>query len=302
MIESDWGKLPVSDAHVHFFSNPFFASLAREKQCAPDELGPMLGWRMPPEDPAQLAELWLQELSRRGVDRAALIASVPGDEASVSGAVAVRPDRLRGYMLVDPTLEDAPARVEAALAGGFMHGICLFPSMHRYHLHDPRVTGLLAAAARHERTVVFTHCGVLSVGVRKKLGLPCWFEPRFANPLDLVPLASRYPQLRFVVPHFGAGFFRETLMLCSLCPNVYLDTSSSNTWMRYEELDLRTVFRRAIDVAGIHRLVFGSDSSFFPRGWHSAIFQAQSKALYELGLSVDDARLVFHENFTALFG
>ena len=54
------------------------------------------------------------------------------------------------------------------------------------------------------------------------------------------------------MPHFGAGFFREALMLADLCPNVYLDTSSSNSWMRYEGLDLKTVFRRALDVAGAH--------------------------------------------------
>ncbi len=100
--------------------------------------------------------------------------------------------------------------------------------------------------------VAFVHCGVLSVGVRKKLGLPSPFDMRFSNPIDLHAVASRYPQVRFIVPHFGAGYFREALMLCDLCPNVYLDTSSSNSWTRYEEahLDLRTVFRRALDVAG----------------------------------------------------
>ena len=78
-------------------------------------------------------------------------------------------------------------------------------------------------------------------------------------------------------------------MLCDLCPNVYLDTSSSNSWMRYEEahMDLRTVFRRALDVAGPRRLLFGTDSSYFPRGWNGQIFDAQSKALYEIGIDGD---------------
>ena len=53
-------------------------------------------------------------------------------------------------------------------------------------------------------------------------------------------------------------------MLADLCPNVYLDTSSTNSWMRYEALDLKTVFRRALAVAGPERLLFGTDSSFFP--------------------------------------
>jgi uncharacterized protein len=105
------------------------------------------------------------------------------------------------------------------------------------------------------------------------------------------------------VPHFGAGYFREALMLCDLCPNVYLDTSSSNSWTRYEEahLDLRTVFRRALDVAGPKRLLFGTDSSYFPRGWNAQIFEAQSTALYEIGVGEDIARLIFHDNLLQLF-
>ena len=113
----------------------------------------------------------------------------------------------------------------------------------------------------------------------------------------------RYSHLRFVIPHFGAGYFREALMLCDLCPNVYLDTSSSNSWMRYEEshLDLRTVFRRALDVVSPKRLIFGSDSSFFPRGWNPQIFEAQAKALYEIGANAETAHSIFRENLQNLF-
>jgi predicted TIM-barrel fold metal-dependent hydrolase len=73
--------------------------------------------------------------------------------------------------------------------------------------------------------------------------------------------------------------------------------------MRYEEahLDLRTVFRRALDVAGPARLFFGTDSSYFPRGWNKEIFEAQVKALYEIGITGETARLIFHENLTQLF-
>ncbi len=61
-------------------------------------------------------------------------------------------------------------------------------------------------------------------------------------------------------------------MLADLCPDVSLDTSSTNHWMSYENLDLRAVYRRALDVVGAERLLFGSDSSFFPRGWNEEIF------------------------------
>jgi predicted TIM-barrel fold metal-dependent hydrolase len=195
------------------------------------------------------------------------------------------------------------AQTKTALASGQIQAVCFFPAMHRYSMHDDRVTALLELLAAQPRSVAFVHCGVLSVGVRKALGLPSLFDMRYSNPIDLHPIALRFPQLRFVVPHFGAGYLREALMLCDLCPNVYLDTSSSNGWMRYEEahLDLRTVFRRALDVAGPRRLLFGTDSSFFPRGWNAPIFEAQSKALYEIGVTEEIARLIFHDNLVRLF-
>src|SRR6202042_1719769 len=114
--------------------------------------------------------------------------------------------------------------------------------------------------------MVYVHCGALSVGFRKKLGLASQFDMRFSNPIDLHALASNFPRVNFVIPHFGAGYFREALMVADLCPNVYLDTSSSNGWMRYqaEDLDLARVFRKALDVLGPKRLLFGSDSSWFP--------------------------------------
>ncbi len=93
-------------------------------------------------------------------------------------------------------------------------------------------------------------------------------------------------------------------MLADLCPNVHFDTSSGNSWMRYEgaHMDLREVFRRAIDVAGAGRLLFGTDSSWFPRGWQAPIFEAQAKALYEIGVSAEDAALIFGGNFDRVFG
>jgi predicted TIM-barrel fold metal-dependent hydrolase len=119
---------------------------------------------------------------------------------------------------------------------------------------------------------------------------------RYSNPIDLHAVALRHPDVRFIVPHFGAGYFREALMLADLCPNVYLDTSSSNSWMRYEGLDLATVFQRALGVVGPSRLLFGSDSSFFPRGWNHEIFDLQTRALHALGIGGVDARQILGGN------
>ncbi len=165
-----------------------------------------------------------------------------------------------------------------------------------------RAEAVIAAAEAAKGKVVFVHCGVLTVGVRRKLGLPCPFDMRFSNPLDLHAVAVRHPGLKFVLPHFGAGYLREALMLADLCPNVYLDSSSSNSWMRYEGLELKGVFRRVLDVVGAGRILFGTDSSFFPRGWNYEVFEAQTRALLDLGISGTDARLMLERNLVELFG
>lgn len=301
-METPWGPLPVADAHVHFFSHRFFTSLAAQKQISMEALESVLGWQIPVANAEALAEHWVAELDRHGVARAVLIASVPGDEDSVIAAARHFPDRLHAYAMVNPCAEGARERVERALDSGHLDGLCFFPAMHRYSIQDERAVAMIELLAAR-RGVAFVHCGVLTVGVRRKLGLPSDFDLRFSNPVDLHAVALRHPEVRFIIPHFGAGYLREALMVADLCPNVYLDTSSSNSWMRYEQepVDLRAVFRMALAVVGPSRLLFGTDSSFFPRGWHTQIFDGQARVLYELGVSEADARLVLHDNLASLF-
>ena len=295
-----WGDLAVCDAHVHFFSRQFFAKLGAQCGKTAEAVAETTGWVLPPEDPAQLARKWAEELDQQGVARAALIASIPGDEAGVDAAIHAYPNRFFGYFMVNPVEDGAVERVQIALRSG-LHAVCLFPAMHGYAIQDAKVHALIHAVAGFQGRAVFVHCGVLTVGVRKKLGLASPFDMRYSNPIDLHAVASRYPAVKFIVPHFGAGYLREALMLADLCPNVLLDTSSSNSWMRYQGLDLKTVFRRALDVVGAQRLLFGTDSSFFPRGWNYEIWEQQTRALLDLGISAADARSILEENLVRMF-
>jgi uncharacterized protein len=296
----------LCDAHVHFFSPRFFATLAAQRQVATADALRHLGWD-DPVSPGELAQRWVGEMDANGVSRAAIIASVPGDEDSVAEAVAAHPTRLAGYFMLDPTAADAEDRVMRALSLG-LRGVCLFPAMHRYSLHDPRVDRIAQIVAAFTppaggQAVLFVHCGVLSVGARGKLGLPSPFDMSLGNPLHLHRLALAHPRLSIVIPHFGAGMLREALMLADLCPNVYLDTSSSNRWVRYTPgLTLEQVFAAALDVAGPSRLLFGTDSSFFPRGWHRAVYDQQRTTLAALGVADTDQQAIFGGNFARLLG
>ena len=297
----------LNDAHCHFFSRHFFEVLARDDprgrfQPSPaDAICAELGWDVPGDAPA-LASQWIAALDFQKVSRAALIASVPGDEDSVAAAVAHAPDRFVGFFMVNPLAEDAPARVERGLGTLGLRAVCLFPAMQRYHLYDPHALAVIARVASYPGAALFVHCGALTVGIRKKLGLRSRFDVRFGNPLDLHQIAVEYPALPIIVPHFGAGMLREVLMLADLCPNVYLDTSSSNHWMAYHPgLTLTDVFRQALLVAGPSRLLFGTDSSFFPRGWNRPVWDAQLEALRRLSPSDQDLALIAGGNFDRLF-
>src|SRR5262249_2314260 len=203
-----------------------------------------------------------------------------------------------------PTADDATDRARRAIEKLGLRGICLFPAMHKFSVQDDRLKPIYELASGRPGTVVFVHMGVLSVGVRKKLGLPSPFDMRFSNPIDLHRVALDFPRVNFIIPHFGAGYFRETLMIGDLCPNVHVDTSSSNSWIRYVPgvTDLKEVFRGALEVFGSKRLLFGTDSSFFPRGWNAEIFEAQVKVLKDLGCTAETASAIFGANLERMVG
>jgi predicted TIM-barrel fold metal-dependent hydrolase len=293
----------IADAHRHFFSRRFLELLTRGTPLASDSVAAVcqrLGWQEP-GPPDALADRWVEELDRHGVNRAAIMASVPDDEDSVAVAVARHPARFVGFFMFNPVAADAETRLERAI-GMKLRTLCLFPAMHGYRLDDVRVSAVFAAAERLG-AAVFCHCGALTVGVRNKLGLKSPFDWRLGNPLALAAVAVRYPGVPVIVPHFGAGFFREALMAADQCPNIHLDTSSSNGWIKYYPgLTLEGVFRQALAVAGPERLLFGTDSSFFPRGWQKSIAEAQRAALHTIGADDATQDRVFNGNFNRIFG
>jgi len=107
--------------------------------------------------------------------------------------------------------------------------------------------------------------------------------------------------VRFVIAHFGAGYFRETLMMQYQADNVYMDSSGSNSWMRYQShpLDLKTIFRQALNAGGPEKILFGTDSTFFPRGWRINIFEAQHQALTEL--AKEETPVIDQEGISKIF-
>jgi predicted TIM-barrel fold metal-dependent hydrolase len=63
---------------------------------------------------------------------------------------------------------------------------------------------------------------------------------------------------------------------------------------------MEDVFRQALNVVGPERLLFGSDSSFFPRGWNRTVFDAQVAALQKLSITAEEAAKILGGNLERL--
>lgn len=295
------------DMHTHFFGPRFFELMAASAHADGDP-GPGLarleaaGIEVPRGTPEEHARRWVEEMDRNGVERMVTFASHPKEVDSVVEGVAEAKGRLVLFALVDPTTPGAPERVvELASAGA--RGLVLFPAMHRFDPSDPAHEPFFRAVETVDLPLI-VHLGVLRVRIRDLLGLTGDFDLRFATPARLRGALERYPGLRFVVPHFGGGYFEEVMELGREFPHLAIDTSSSNSWIRLQpgKLTLERVMERALEAFGPERIHFGTDSSVFPRGWRKRIYAEQTEAMEALGVPDADRRRILRENTLALLG
>ncbi|NOG51413.1 MAG: amidohydrolase [Chloroflexi bacterium] len=143
---------------------------------------------------------------------------------------------------------------------------------------------------------VLVHFGIQGGG-----GGIAWHEN--INPLKLHNVAKDFPDVTFVVPHFGCAWIRETLQLCWACRNVCIDTSGSNQWVAWVDGDWTTkkLFRKYMETIGPERIIFGSDSSYFPRGFAVRYLDDQIRDCRELNLTHEQQQLIFGGNAARLF-
>ncbi|MBL8860447.1 MAG: amidohydrolase [Planctomycetes bacterium] len=297
------------DFHTHFFSRTYFETLAAQAP-GPDAPAEKLvraaataGFELPAASDAEHAARWLAEFERHGVRHACVFASIPEETPVVCEVAARSRGRLSAFALVNPRADGASERLGALLAEGRVRGALVFPALHHWHWTSSEARRLLEVLDAHG-AILYAHCGLLVVRVRDLLGLPRVADLAYANPLDLVAAANAHRRVRFVIPHFGAGFLRETLLLGAQCENVHVDTSSSNSWRSVlcPKPSLSEVFARCLEVFGRDRILFGTDSNTFPAGWRQDRHAEQRRALLEAG--ADDATMarVFGGNAARLLG
>jgi len=292
--------IPVIDAHAHYFNvntmqnwlkrGRTMESFANRTKSRTD----MTSIELPDEN-WDTAQKWVDELDRYGIETMGVMV---GPEAYNEFKETMKrfPGRFIGYANINPRDTDASEKVEQAAKDGFK-GIKLYPSSWKdLKVYDEPCYPVYDACKRNDM-LVFLHFGI-TIGGQADL--------RNGNPIDIQVPSRDYPDLNFIIAHFGAGWFREVLLMQYQTDNVYMDSSGSNSWMRYlpYDLDLKMIFRKAIQAGGSHKVLFGTDSTFFPRGWRYNVLEAQVNACRELkadGIIKDkDITNIFHDNIKQL--
>jgi predicted TIM-barrel fold metal-dependent hydrolase len=303
------GLFKIFDAHVHFYSNSYFKLLIRQKLRRADintELKNIASKghiEIPGEDPIQLAKRWIETIDKWKIERLVLISSIPGDEDALVKAIKAYPDRLSGFFTVDPNSNLLMQNAEKRLLEDKLKGIVLYPSLYHLSINDEWLHPLLSLA-QETRAIVVAQFGKLLIRPREFAGLRTIIDEEFTNPIELIPVAMKFPGIRFIIPNFGAGKFEEVLQVGEHCSSVYLDTAGSNSWMSANspELTLKDVIAKVAKVYGPDRILFGSDSGLMPRGYRYDILDNQLKLVQDMRVPITHIKKMFYENLATLVG
>ena len=236
----------------------------------------------------ELADRWAQEVDRYSLER--VVFATGGGNDRLAGIVSRHPDKFIGFAHHGPFEEGAGDELRRAVdILGFKGYKLIAPALAR-PIGDRSAYPTWEAAADLGIPVLI-HFGILggAGGISHHVNI---------SPLALHNVAQDFATVPFVVPHLGCGYVRELLHLMWACPNVYVDTSGSNQWVRWmpEDLTVKQLLRKYLETVGHERIVFGTDSSWFPRGFSVRYLDDQIRDCREMGLDQHQMAAIFGGN------
>ncbi len=239
--------------------------------------------------PEKAIELWHKEKEYYGLDK--LNALTAGfDNNVMADMIHQYPDTFTGFTHHDIQEPDALAELKRGIEKlGLVGHKMLAPYMER-PFNDPDFEPFWRYLHDRELPVVI-HFGIAG-------GPGGLVNYKYISPFSIFEVAREFPNIPFVIPHFGAGYFQDVLHLAWSLPNIYVDSSGSNQWLDWMvcDLDLKDIFKKALKTLGPERMIFGTDSSWFPRGFSYPYLREQWKILQDLGVSPQDQERFFSGN------
>ena len=276
------------DAHVHLITRSIFREALRDWGVEEEKLAARLA-DMPDVSADELRAPWLEAMDANGIEKAVFVSFSPGCEEFLRFVNSS--ERFAGLTSLNPTKEGSLERLQRDIERG-MSGLKLYPSGRGFSVADERIYPLYEYC-QEKGIPILIHFGI-TIGPVSDL--------RYGNPIDLSPVLSRFTTLPFILAHFGAGFFREALMLTYKRENVYFDSSGTNNWLCYHPhgLNLVDVFKQTLGLVGPERLLFGTDSRIRPDGYRVEMLK-QQRSILNLLLEPPEVELAMGENARRLY-
>jgi uncharacterized protein len=227
-----------------------------------DEI-PSWGWIDPPE-------VLIPLMDDAGIDKAVIMTyrdAVGPDDPAVSyilDAITQYPDRLIGYIRINPNSPGAMDTLDKALGDDGFKGLKLHPVSYVGFPYAEAALKLMRRAAMYNAPVLF-HTG----------------DEAMALPEEVAEAARLCPEVSVIMAHIGGFYHHGAAIQAALeLPNVYIDTSASPyPWM----------IKRAVEMIGAERVLFGSDGP-------GCLPALEVEKVHLAGLASDDEDLVFAGN------
>lgn len=169
-------------------------------------------------------------------------------------------------------------------------GVKFYCGYEDYYPNDPKVYPIYQFCQGNNKPVVF-HTGVLETGF--------WGSLKQTHPLNIDEVASKFPDLKIIMAHFGNPWIRDAAAVVAKNSNVYVDLSGFFT--EYLSIDQRDVeyFLKDLDyfrffVGDFKKCLFGTD---WPLYSQNKYLQAANK----LPLSETEKELVMWKNAQSIF-
>ena len=170
------------------------------------------------------------------------------DDQFVAKYVAQDPDHLAGFLSLDPTQKGWEQELRRGHEELGLCGVKLLPMYAGFGVDDERLEPLWDYAEEKELPVLL-HTGTTFV---RQAPL------EYTLPRLIDPVATRHPEVRFVLAHLSHPYEGECVVTIRKHPNVYADISALHyrPWQLYNSLML-------VQEYGVwNKLLFGSDYPF----------------------------------------
>jgi len=231
----------IVDVHTHVFVNNnvfsgnFLADAARMRSDPVDLITRYADYRATAPDcdvticfggKAKLAGLWV-------------------DDRDIATYVQQDPDRLIGFLSLDPTQPNWQAELEYGHQELGLQGIKLMPMYAGFFPQDAKLNPLWSYAQQHGLPVLL-HTGTTFVSQG-------WIETTLPRHIDVV--ARRFPEVRIIMAHLAHPYEGECVAVIRKHQHVYADVSALHyrPWQLFHSLQL-------VHEYGVwNKLLFGTD-------------------------------------------